>query len=130
MHLYSSTDTDWKKSRFISSKRPDFHIIDNLSKAAHTFAMCWLTSLSVEEILLLRYGNWSAYFRGLPTSSGDGSFLFKTHEVCFILRSCKDQYLFSYNIHVFRSNFVQNQIKNWSIDGTLIDTNILRLLWT
>ena len=37
-----------------------------------------LTSLSVDEILLPRYVNWSTNL------SGNGSFLFKTHKFCFI----------------------------------------------
>ena len=36
----------------------DFHMIDNCSIAVHAFPMGVLTSLSVEEILLLRYVNW------------------------------------------------------------------------
>ena len=39
--------------------RLDFHII-----AFHTFAKCMLTSLSVDEMLLPRYVNWSTNFRG------------------------------------------------------------------
>ena len=41
-------------------------MIDNLSIAIHALLMRMLTSLSVDEILLLRYVNWSSYFRGLP----------------------------------------------------------------
>ena len=39
MHPYSSIDsaTTWKKSHFILMDRPDFHMIDNLSYAVHTF---------------------------------------------------------------------------------------------
>ena len=40
-------------------------MIDNLSIAVHPFSMCTLTSLPVDEILLLRYVNWFANFRGL-----------------------------------------------------------------
>ena len=42
---------------FILSDKSDFHIIDNQSIAVHNFANCMLTSLSVDEILLLRYVN-------------------------------------------------------------------------
>ena len=38
-------------------KRPDFNMVDNLSIAGHVFSICILTSLSVDEILLLRYIN-------------------------------------------------------------------------
>ena len=59
VHPYSSIDTAtaWKKSYFILSGRSDFHMIDNLSIIVHTFSMCILTSLSVDEILLLWYVN-------------------------------------------------------------------------
>ena len=39
---------------------------DNLSIAVHAFPMHMLTSLSVDEILLLRCVNRSTNFRGLP----------------------------------------------------------------
>ena len=41
-------------------------MIDNLSIAVHIFAKCVLISLSVDEMLLLRYLNLSTNFRGLP----------------------------------------------------------------
>ena len=41
-------------------------MIDSLSIAFNIFARCMLTSLSVDEILLLRDGNQSTIFRGLP----------------------------------------------------------------
>ena len=41
-----------------------------------------LTSLSVDEILLLKHVTCSINFGGLPLS-GNGSFLFKTHELLF-----------------------------------------------
>ena len=49
-----------------------------------------LTSLSVDEILLLRHVNWSTNFRDLQLKEGDSSFLFKIHELCFI---CREQQL-------------------------------------
>ena len=51
---YSNIDTtaNWKNFRFNLSARSDFHITDNLFKAAHAFPMCALTSL-----LLMRYYN-------------------------------------------------------------------------
>ena len=52
----------WKKSRFISSGKAYLDKTDNLSLA---FAQRMLTSLSVDETLLLKYVNWSTNFRGL-----------------------------------------------------------------
>ena len=58
VHLYISIDTatTWNKSHFILLDRPDFHMIT------------WhiLTSLSIDERLLLKYINLSTNFRGLP----------------------------------------------------------------
>ena len=45
-------------------QRSDFHMISNLSIAVHTFPMHMLASLSVDEILLPKYVNWSTNFRG------------------------------------------------------------------
>ena len=61
-------------------------MIDNLSIAIHALLMRMLTSLSVDEILLLRYANWSSYFRDLPFYGGIALSL-------FYLSSCMDQYL-------------------------------------
>ena len=60
VHPYSSNDTDTasKKSHFILSERSDFLMVDNLSKAVHTSAWRMLTSLLVDETLLLKYVNW------------------------------------------------------------------------
>ena len=62
VHPYCSTDantaTIWMKSRCVLSERSY-----NLLKAIHIFARCMLTSLSVDELLLPRYVNWSN-FRG------------------------------------------------------------------
>ena len=41
-------------------------MINNLSISVHAFTRHMLTSLSVDEILLLRYMNLSTNFRGLP----------------------------------------------------------------
>ena len=41
-------------------------MISNLSIAFLAIAKHMLTSLSVDEILLMRYVNWSTNFRGLP----------------------------------------------------------------
>ena len=65
---YHSTDTarTQKNFRFILSDKSNFHKVDNLSVAVHTLPMCILIRLSVDEILLPRYVNWSTNFRGLP----------------------------------------------------------------
>ena len=56
----------WKKFRFILSDRSDFYTIDSLSIAVYAFARRIVMSLSVDETLLLRYGNLSTNFRELP----------------------------------------------------------------
>ena len=63
-HLYNSinTTTALKKSSFLLSDRSDFHMIDSLLIAVQAFARCILTSLSVDETLLLRYVNLSPNF--------------------------------------------------------------------
>ena len=43
-----------------------------------------LTLFSVDEMLLLRYVNWSTNFRGLPMKVEIAFFLFKMHELFFI----------------------------------------------
>ena len=65
---YSSNDkaTAWKNACFILRERSDFHLVNNLFIAVHFFPMHMLTSLFVDEILLLRYMNWSTNSRGLP----------------------------------------------------------------
>ena len=44
-------------------------MIGNMSMTVHAFVMYMLTLLSVEEILLPNYVNWSTNFRGLPLKS-------------------------------------------------------------
>ena len=41
-------------------------MIDNQLKAFHTFIKDMLTPISVDEMLLPRYVNWSTNFRDLP----------------------------------------------------------------
>ena len=86
MHPCSSTDlfTVWEKSCFILSEKSDIHMIDHLSIADHAFLTHMLTSLSVDEILLLRYVNLSINFSGLPLQVVGRSFLFRINELCFI----------------------------------------------
>ena len=54
VHPYSSIDTTtaWKKLRFISLGRSDFHMTDSLSIAVPAFASHVLMSFSVDERLL------------------------------------------------------------------------------
>ena len=55
----------WKKSHFILTDTSDFHMIDNQSIVFRAFARRMLTSFSVDEIMLLRYVNWSINIKGL-----------------------------------------------------------------
>ena len=68
VHSYSSIDTATarKKPCFILSDRTDYHKIDSVLIALHTFVRPILTSLLVDETLLLRYVKLSTYFRCLP----------------------------------------------------------------
>ena len=90
---YNSTDTatSWKNSSFILSERLDFHMLDNLSIAAHDFPMRILTSLSVDEILLSRYRNWFTNFRDLPINEELAPSWLQTCTL-FYLRSRRGQY--------------------------------------
>ena len=65
MHPFSNTDTAilMNKSSLILSGRSDFHMIDNLPIAIHHIVMRMFTSLSVDEILLSKYVNWSLFLR-------------------------------------------------------------------
>ena len=79
VHLYSSRDTAiaWRKYRFILSDRSDFQRINNLSIEFHADTIRMFTSLSVDEMLLLRYVNWSTNFRGWPLRVDIYSVLFE-----------------------------------------------------
>ena len=57
--LYNNTD-NLEEFQLYFYQRWDFHMVDNLSIAVHVF-LCMLTLLSVDEILLLRYMNWSNF---------------------------------------------------------------------
>ena len=67
VHTWNSIDTitAWKKSHFILPDGSEFHMIDNLSTVFHAFIKYILISLSVDEMLLLMFVNWSANFRHL-----------------------------------------------------------------
>ena len=64
-HSSMNTGTAWKKSCFILTDRLNFHMINNLSVVVHTFRRDILSSISVDEILLPSYVNWSIKFRRL-----------------------------------------------------------------
>ena len=86
VHPCHSTDidTDWKKSNFILLEGSDFHMIDYLSITFHTFTRRMLISISVDEMLLPRYGIWFTNLRCFPLRVEIVPFLFKSHEICFI----------------------------------------------
>ena len=70
VHPYSRIDMTivWKKLRFIILGKSDFHMIDNKLIVVYAFASCILMSFSVDEMLLLRYVNFSTHFREPPFS--------------------------------------------------------------
>ena len=57
----------------------NFHLIDSFTISVHVFPMHLLISLSEDGILLLRYLNWSTYFRVLQLKAWDGFFFFWTY---------------------------------------------------
>ena len=63
VHTYSSMDTTTTMKKIILSDSYDFHTVSNLSIALNTFNRCLLTSLSVDERLLLRYLNLTTNLR-------------------------------------------------------------------
>ena len=82
VHPYSSIDTATAWKNFILSD--NFSIIDSLSIAVNAFSRRMLTSLSVDEILLLRYVNLFTNFRGLLLKVAIALFPFKhTNSVLF-----------------------------------------------
>ena len=74
---YSSTDTvtDWNKSHCILSERSNFIISEKLSIATHACPLRMLTSLSIDEILMPMYVNWSTDFWSLTLKVGMALFL-------------------------------------------------------
>ena len=57
------TVTVWKSLRFILLDKSDFHMFNKLSIAVYSFRSRMSTSLSVDEILLPMYGQFSINFR-------------------------------------------------------------------
>ena len=92
MYPYSISDTSttWKKSRFVLSERSDFHLIENLSRAVHAFAIRMLTSISVDDMLLPRLVNWSTYCKSLLLKVETIPSCLK-HMNLFLLRSRRGQ---------------------------------------
>ena len=88
VHPYSSIDTTaaWKKSMILSD-RLDFHMIDILSVAVHTFTRHVLMSFSVDEMQLPRYMNLSSNFRELA---------FRVEMSPFWLKHFYDWYIYIY----------------------------------
>ena len=70
MHPYSSIDATaaWKKLRLILLVWSDFHMIDSLSIAVHSFVSRVSMSFSVGETLLPRKVNLSSSFKEVPSS--------------------------------------------------------------
>ena len=81
MHPYSSIDVTaaWKKLRFILSVRSDFHIVDSLLIAVHTFVNLVSMSFSVDSTLLPRYVNLSTSLRGVPSRVEMSPFGYSTY---------------------------------------------------
>ena len=52
-----------KKFYFILPERPGFHMFVKLLLAVHASTLSMLSTLSVDEILLPRYVNWSTNFK-------------------------------------------------------------------
>ena len=65
IHMGFWTQLQRGRNPVLFYQRSDFHLIINLSIAVRVFPMHMLTWLLVDEILLLRYMNWSTNFRGL-----------------------------------------------------------------
>ena len=89
VHPYCSNDISdaWKKSRFISSDRSDFSLVNSLRITFHAFARHIMTSLSVDEKLLPRYVKLSTNFRGPPFRLGMNPSRLK-HVLCFVCVQC------------------------------------------
>ena len=74
-----------KNSRFILSGGSNIHMHLKFSIAIHALPMHMLTLLSVDEILLLKYMNWSTNFRGLPFKKV--WFAFITHQPLWVINA-------------------------------------------
>ena len=81
MQLYCCTYTT-TTSYLILSGKSDFRMVEKLSIAVYSLPMRMLTSLSVDEIFLLRYVNWSTDFRGLLFNEQVVQILITMHELC------------------------------------------------
>ena len=72
-----------KEFYLILSEQSYFHMVDNLSWKVHVLHLSMSTSLSVDEILLPRYGNWLTNFWDLPFNMEIVPSCLK-HQLCFI----------------------------------------------
>ena len=73
-----------KKLHFLLLYKSDFHMIDNLAIAVHTFVGHVLVSFSVDEMLFMRYMNLTTDFREPPFSVEMSSFLIKMYILWFV----------------------------------------------
>ena len=80
IHTVVLTQPQLGRNQILSNQRKHISIwFIDLSIAVHTFASQILILLSVDEILLLRYVNWSTNFRGLLPKMEMTSSSFKTN---------------------------------------------------
>ena len=102
---YNSTDTDtaWENSHFILSERLNFHMVVNQSIAVHALPKHTLTSLSEDELLVMRYMNWSINFRGLPSKDAKTDYCWQE-----LYLSVEDKCRQAMGIH---NNFLFNNFK-------------------
>ena len=83
IHTVVLTEPKVGRNSILFYQRTHFYIIDRLSIAVHTFFMCMLTFLFVDEILLPRSVKWSTNFRSLPFNIEMASSCLKS-EVTFL----------------------------------------------
>ena len=86
VYPYSSVDTAtaWKKSHFILSDQSDFYMINNMSIAFLPFSRHILTSLLVDEMLLLRCVNSVLILEAYYLEWRWFLFIYSIHVLCFI----------------------------------------------
>ena len=100
------------------SETSDFHKIENILIAAHTFYMRLLTSFSVDEILLPKKVKWSTNVRGLPFNLTLGQFCLKC-----INHNVFDESMDSYNLRSW-DRWLQKTflffIRTFSTSGRLV----------
>ena len=65
-HREELTQPQVGRNLILFYRKSDLHMIENKSIEEYGFPMRIIASISVDEILLPRYLNWSFNFRGLP----------------------------------------------------------------